>query len=412
MLARLHSLAQKIMNMKRLLLAVAAGGGLLAAVHPALAQTWTLTSAPIAYGRVACSADGAKVVASSAYGPIYVSTDSGLTWAETTAPRFSWRAIASSADGIELWAASLTSKYYAGQIYHSTNSGLTWSEAGAPGGDWISVASSADGAKVVAAGGSGTWTSADSGETWTLLAHSPSAPILFSSTDGSQWVAIGFAIYTSTDSGATWTSASVPANQWVAVAGSADGTRLVAAASAAYDPFKGLIYTSSDSGANWVATSAPSNEWASVASSADGTKIVAVARSNYDSQGVDHGGSIYISADSGATWALNDAPATNWLSVASSADGTKLVAVANGGIYTSQTTPHPILNVTPSGTNLLLSWIIPSQPFVLQENADLATTNWTDVASAPVLNLTNLQNQVTVPLSTARRFYRLRAVTD
>ena len=90
-----------------------------------------------------------------------------------------------------------------------------------------------------------------------------------------------------------------------------------------------------------------------------------------------------------------------------------MVAAANGGgIYTWQTTPHPVLNVTPSGANLLLSWIIPSQPFVLQENADLATTNWTDVASAPVLNLTNLQNQVTLPLSAAHRFYRLRAVAD
>lgn len=86
-----------------------------------------------------------------------------------------------------------------------------------------------------------------------------------------------------------------------------------------------------------------------------------------------------------------------------------MVAAANGGgIYTWQTTPHPVLNVTPSGTNLVLCWIVPSQPFVLQENADLTTTNWTDVATAPVLNLTNLQNQVTLPLPAANRFYRLK----
>ncbi len=124
------------------------------------------------------------------------------------------------------------------------------------------------------------------------------------------------------------------------------------------------------------------------------------------------GGLIYTSTNSGATWKSNNVPSLSWRAVASSADGCKLVAVADGGIYTWQTTPHPVLNVTQSGASLVLSWIIPSQPFVLQENADLAATHWTDVAGAPVLNLTNLQHQVTLPLSAACRFYRLRATTD
>ena len=65
--------------------------------------------------------------------------------------------------------------------------------------------------------------------------------------------------------------------------------------------------------------------WRSVASSADGTKLVA---------GVNDG-QIYTSTDSGVTWVPRD---TNrvWYSIASSADGTKLVAVvASGRIYTS-----------------------------------------------------------------------------
>jgi hypothetical protein len=83
-----------------------------------------------------------------------------------------------------------------------------------------------------------------------------------------------------------------------------------------------------------------------------------------------------------------------------------------GGIYTWQTIPKPVLNVAPSGSNLLLSWTVPSRLFALQENADLASTNWTDVASAPVLNLTNLQNQVRLPLPADNRFYRLRAFVN
>ena len=98
-----------------------------------------------------------------------------------------------------------------------------------------------------------------------------------------------------------------------------------------------------------------------------------------------------------------------WHAVASSADGSKLVAVGNGGIYTAQSTPAPVLNLTPSSNNLVLSWTVPSTNFVLQENSDLATMNWVDAKSIPTLILTNLQNQVTVlPPSTGQTFYRLK----
>src|SRR2546427_812542 len=40
----------------------------------------------------------------------------------------------------------------------------------------------------------------------------------------------------------------------------------------------GSIYTSPDSGATWTQTSAPPERWASVASSADGSKLVAVVK--------------------------------------------------------------------------------------------------------------------------------------
>jgi len=69
--------------------------------------------------------------------------------------------------------------------------------------------------------------------------------------------------------------------------------------------------------------------WTSVASSADGTHLVAV----------NGGGGIYTSANSGATWTQQTSGLPGygtWTSVASSADGTHLVAVNSGGrIYTS-----------------------------------------------------------------------------
>ena len=77
-------------------------------------------------------------------------------------------------------------------------------------------------------------------------------------------------------------------------------------------------------GTTWTPRTSSLN-WRCVASSADGTKLVA---------GVD-GGNLYTSADSGSNWTARVSTA-QWYCVASSADGTKLVAgVNNGPLYTS-----------------------------------------------------------------------------
>ena len=74
----------------------------------------------------------------------------------------------------------------------------------------------------------------------------------------------------------------------------------------------------------WTAR-ASTQPWESVASSADGARLVAAA----------YPGQLYTSTDSGATWTAR-ASSTNWNSVASSADGTKLLATTFGGpLYTS-----------------------------------------------------------------------------
>ena len=85
----------------------------------------------------------------------------------------------------------------------------------------------------------------------------------------------------------------------------------------------GLVWTPRESNRNWI----------SVASSADGTKLAAVA---FD-------GNIYTSINSGVSWTPRES-VRRWNSVASSANGTKLVAsVSTGELYTS--------------TNAGLSWV-------------------------------------------------------
>ena len=113
---------------------------------------------------------------------------------------------------------------------------------------------------------------------------------------------------------------------WVSVASSADGIRLVAAAGGFVDgkPAPEFIYTSTDGGITWTQR-ASARDWRSVASSADGTKLVAAASSDQ----------IYTSTDSGVTWTPREG-VRSWIAVATSTDGAKLVAApANGVIYAS-----------------------------------------------------------------------------
>ena len=146
------------------------------------------------------------------------------------------------------------------------------------------------------------------------------------STDGSKLVAAawGGKIHTSSDAGANWTERPGAGDRnWLAVASSADGNKLAAL----YD-WGGYIFTSSDAGANWTARGVPgSHNWTAIASSADGNRLVAVAKDS----------TVFTSSDAGANWTERASSGSRkWSAVASSADGNKLVATATGGrIYTS-----------------------------------------------------------------------------
>jgi photosystem II stability/assembly factor-like uncharacterized protein len=117
------------------------------AVGLTVAQTWTQTSAPVTnWICSASSIEGDKLVAVATAGfglspgPIYTSTNSGLTWQCTAATNESWASVTSSSDGSKLAAVT---QY--GGIYTSTNAGETWNQAtNAPNTFWSSIASSAD----------------------------------------------------------------------------------------------------------------------------------------------------------------------------------------------------------------------------------------------------------------------------
>jgi hypothetical protein len=173
-------------------------------------------------------------------------------------------------------------------------------------------------------------------QVWTACTNAPNKEwwSVASSADGNKLVAVvyGEGIYTSTNAGVTWTSNSAPARNWYSVASSADGQKLVAAISALSSVGLGGIYVSANGGSTWDWTSAPNyiHAYGSVASSRDGTRLAAVGVDGVTKQ-------IHVSPDSGATWNLASVPNIPWSSIASSADGMKLVALVsqNNVVYTS-----------------------------------------------------------------------------
>jgi len=243
-----------------------------------------------------------------------------------------WTSVASSADGSKLVAVQS-----GGQIYTSNNGGTNWIPTGISG-SYTSVASSADGNKLVAVGSGNLTISADGGVTWSnrydLNLLSYFSPSVASSADGSKLVVVGrgseqyylypYYVYTSTDSGTNWTmqqSFNGGSSNPTSIASSADGNRLVAL----FD----TCYTSTDGGTNWTPQSTVFGYFGvgydSVASSTDGSKLVAAM-----------GDVIFTSTNGGTNWAANNTLNGYFASVASSADGSKLVAVGSyGPIYTS-----------------------------------------------------------------------------
>jgi hypothetical protein len=326
------------------------------------------------FASLASSADGAKLagIFGNQYlaypSSIFTSQNHGQTWAATASPVTNWTSVAISADGSTLIAGHFGSAWQTGGgMFFTTDSGQTWTKANVPDLWWTGVACSADGRRFVAA----AWQDS---------------------------------IYLSTNVGATWTPTAAPQKTWRSLACSADATKLVATTA----DYSIAYFSSTNSGATWL-NFTPADLVApmgGVAISATGERM-AVLTSGF---GRDPTPCVaYLSTNFGVAWFSTTLPGTsNYTAIASSADGCSLVAALQPlGTYNYRVTPTPVLSIASSGDHVLLSWIVPSITFVLQENLDLNPANWSDVAQSPVLDYTNIQYQVSLPAPGGQRSYRL-----
>jgi len=381
--------------MKARLLDIFLAIALLAVVVSGFAHTWIQTGAAPSppWGGIGVSADGRIICAVSSESRPVISTDGGQNWAlATNAPSTGGGYLggaAVSADGTRVFA--ILENAGGLRVFLSTNYGDAWMLTAAPTG--TCVACSGDGGTVIAASafdpGGFVYVSTNGGTDWNMSA----APVkkwtaVASSKNGRQFIgAVSLEkLYISTNSGANWTPANTPNKGWRSVCSSADGQLLAATASDS-------TYISTNSGGTWSSNTIAGQ---SIACSADGTKVIV------------GGGQVYTSADGGLTWVTNSPPPSgNWYCAAASADGCKFIVGSRDGIWIGQVTPSPQLNIQPINSGLAVSWLTPSTNFVLQQNLDLGTTNWIALTNHPILNFTNLYQEVGVPEPTNKVFYRL-----
>lgn len=173
----------------------------------------------------------------------------------------------------------------------------------------------------------------------------------------------------------------------------------------------GLIYTSADSGSTWTNASPQTNYCPSVASSSDGTHLIAVSLLD---QSLQYPGVTWRSSNSGVNWS-EDILTGYFNSAGISADGAKpaVTDVARNMIYTfgepSATAPAmlPLLSIAPVGDQLSLAWGISNAAgFLLFSCTNLAPP----AACFSVTNLPTLGSnriRVILPTSLQIQFFRL-----
>jgi hypothetical protein len=372
--------------------------GLLAAVASGFAYTWAPSGVLVTYGSLGMSADGRIICAVPSGSHPVISTNWGNTWAAVTNNSLrgplNLGGTAVSADGSKI-IMPLTTNSISGprSIFMSADYGASWTNLGAPSDSSSSahlVACSADAAKLIVATGNGP-------------------------------------IYFSTNAGANWLTSSVPNLNWVSLACSAGGQRMVAAVTS------GKVYFSTNFGAIWTAANLPVEAWKSVCTSSDGQWIGATGSKSYISSNdganwatndfagptivcsangtnwLVTGTQVYTSSDGAVTWSANFSPG-QWYGGTVSADGCEAIVEGGAaGTPMGRTVPSPQLSIQMTNPMPVISWLLPSTNFVLQQNLDLSTTNWLPISAIPTLNFTNLQQQVSVPAITSNAFFRLIA---
>jgi len=176
---------------------------------------------------------GTKMVAADVGGGIYISTDTGSSFA-IKAPFgiANWLDVKYSRDGSTIYAAA-TDVSTIGSLMKSTDDGTSAADVNPEAGNNVTaVCCSADGSYVVCAlASTNVYTSSNGGSNWTMHTNGPDGKICsaLACSDDGQTVLFssipGSTLWLSTDGGANWTAQSPMIFDATSMSMSADGTK-------------------------------------------------------------------------------------------------------------------------------------------------------------------------------------------
>ena len=151
----------------------------------------------------------------------------------------------------------------------------------------------------------------------------------------------------------------------------------------------GPIFASTNAGVTWETITSPGKHSLPVVLGDAGCGIFAVHTIAGDKPGI-----------SPANQQANTLPIPGWYALTAGPDGSGTVAV--GGSSQSA----PILSIASVQNQVVVSWPVSGVSYVLQQNLELSSTNWTDVAVEPLL--VNGFNRVALSADPPHYFFRLR----
>lgn len=249
---------------------------------------WVPYESDRAWSAIDIDSSGNIIIASVRGGRIYITLDSGASWAERASIQ-NWSSVYCDSTG-QIMLATVSGSI----IYRSNNFGVTWSVAE---GEALNA------------------------RNWTALAGNASSSQLVASVQNDS-------LFYSTNNGIFWNKSNAPNANWIDVSYDANSNSFMALIK------NGKAYRSTDGGATWaLLAAAPALNWSAISGSRDPVNI------GYAFFATVENGPIYGVNSAGTVWTIVDNTNKNYTDICKSGGNQELVysTVYDGAIYQATT---------------------------------------------------------------------------
>ncbi len=280
---------------------------------------WQSINAPSSYSINCIAISGANIFVGTGGGGVFLSPDSGTTWAAVNNGLADTKITALAISGTNIFAGTGSSG-----VFLSTNKGGNWTAVnnGLSNNNVASLAVSA-GNILVGTYGGGVFLSADTGANWTNPLPGYNAASLTASGMNIFAGTLGGALFLSTDGGSTWRQIDNNLLPGPNISVAISGTNIFVG-TGSYG-----VYLSADTGLNWKA----------VNNGLVNTNVTSLAVSGANILAGTNGGGVFVSSDTGANWTAANNGLTDSTIFSLAISGTNIFAgTGSAGVWKSALT--------------------------------------------------------------------------